>query len=158
MIKMKKFVKILLTLFTVLLCLGGCSQQAQEALAEYDRKHSDQTSGDRVEIEFWYGLGSIAGQTMEEIIEDFNNSQDQVRVIGVAQANYDETYQKLQAAIAADIAPAVVLSDDIVEQSDSQILKPLNDFMGSTMDPDDMYASWKNVMAYSKQLQEDGYV
>ncbi|RAV71629.1 ABC transporter substrate-binding protein [Aerococcus tenax] len=201
MIKMKKFVKILLTLFTALLFLGGCSQQAQEALAEYDRKHSDQASGDRVEIEFWYGLGSIAGQTMEEIIEDFNNSQGQVRVIGVAQANYDETYQKLQAAIAADIAPAVVLSDDIVEQSESQILKPLNDFMDDTMDPDDFlpvfmdlaisdgqvygfpafgttqvmyyrkdilaeagidpdetYASWENVMAYSKQLQEDGYV
>ena len=29
-----------------------------------------------------YGLGSVAGETMEEIINDFNNSQDKVKVTG----------------------------------------------------------------------------
>jgi multiple sugar transport system substrate-binding protein len=62
-----------------------------------------------VEIEFWYGLGGKLGESVEKRIKEFNKSQNEVKVIGVAQGSYDETLQKLQAAIAAKKVPAAVL-------------------------------------------------
>jgi multiple sugar transport system substrate-binding protein len=65
-----------------------------------------------VEIEFWYGLGGKLGENVEKKIEAFNKSQNEVKVIGVAQGSYDETVQKLQAAIAAKKVPAAVLLEN----------------------------------------------
>lgn len=65
---------------------------------------------DPVEIEFWYGLGSEAGNKMEEIIQNFNASQDEVVVTGVAQASYDETDQNVQAAMAAGNVPGAFIA------------------------------------------------
>lgn len=64
---------------------------------------------DPIQIEFWYGLGGKLGENMQKKISDFNASQKDVVVKGVAQASYTETYQALQGAIAARKAPAVVL-------------------------------------------------
>ncbi|MEH7331818.1 ABC transporter substrate-binding protein [Neobacillus drentensis] len=70
---------------------------------------SKSSSDGKVEIEFWYGLGGKLGKGVEKKIKEFNNSQNEVKVIGVAQGDYDETLQKLQAAIAAKKVPAAVL-------------------------------------------------
>jgi multiple sugar transport system substrate-binding protein len=71
---------------------------------------SEKTSADgRIEIEFWYGLGGKLGKNVKKKIKEFNESQDEIRVVGVAQGSYDETEQKLQAAIAAKKVPAAVL-------------------------------------------------
>jgi multiple sugar transport system substrate-binding protein len=64
-----------------------------------------------VEIEFWYGLGGFLGETMETIIQSFNESQNEVRVTGVQQSTYSETAQQIQAAVAANQAPAAALFD-----------------------------------------------
>ena len=63
-----------------------------------------------VEIEFWYGLGSEAGQKMEEIIQNFNDSQSEVSVTGVSQASYSETEQNIQAAMAAGNVPGAFIA------------------------------------------------
>ncbi|WP_245628102.1 ABC transporter substrate-binding protein [Shouchella shacheensis] len=84
-----------------------------------------------VEIEFWYGLGSEAGGKMEEIIEEFNESQEEVIVRGVAQADYSETYQNLQAGLASDTAPAVALLENstVLDLANRGVLAPLNEYM-----------------------------
>lgn len=62
-----------------------------------------------VEIEFWYGLGSEAGAKMEELIQEFNESQTEVKVVGVSQADYSETMQKVQAGMAAKKVPGAFI-------------------------------------------------
>ena len=66
-----------------------------------------------VEIEFWYGLGGNLGDNMKKKIDAFNASQNEVVVKGIVQADYTETEQKLQAAIASKKVPAAVLSANI---------------------------------------------
>lgn len=101
-----------------LLLSAGCSPAAKE-------ESSAGASGDGpVEIEFWYGLGSVAGETMEGIIADFNASQDKVKVTGVQQPSYDETFQKVQAALASKKAPAVFISDNMQELAQRKIIAP----------------------------------
>ena len=62
-----------------------------------------------VEVEFWYAGGKTAVGVVQEIIDDFNASQDKYNVTAVTQADYSETYQKLQAGIAGNAAPDLVL-------------------------------------------------
>lgn len=66
-----------------------------------------------VTIEFWYGLGGKLGENMEALIQKFNASQQEVIVKGIVQADYTETQQKLQAAIATGTVPAAVLSSNV---------------------------------------------
>lgn len=69
--------------------------------------------GKPVTIEFWYGLGGKLGENMESLIQKFNASQQEVIVKGIVQADYSETEQKLQAAIATGQVPAAVLSSNM---------------------------------------------
>ncbi|MCC3374374.1 extracellular solute-binding protein [Cohnella sp. REN36] len=66
-----------------------------------------------VTIEFWYGLGGKLGENMQQLIEKFNASQQEVIVKPVVQADYSETGKKLQAAIASGNVPAAVLSSNV---------------------------------------------
>jgi len=70
----------------------------------------------RVTIQFWYGLGGQLGNDVQQLINQFNRSQDQVFVQGVVQGNYTDTSEKLQSAFAADNVPAVALLGSINPQ------------------------------------------
>ena len=61
---------------------------------------ADVVKDGRVQVTLWYSGGKTAAGVMEEMIGDFNSSQQQYQVTGVQQADYDETYTKLAAAIA----------------------------------------------------------
>ena len=124
MIKKIKILTLIVLIVSLLAaCAGGNSAD----------KTAKDSSGS-VEIDFWYGLGSIAGETMESMIADFNASQDEVVVKGVQQADYGETWQKVQAALAAGNAPAVFIGDVGLADAyggEDGILEPLDEYMAS---------------------------
>lgn len=68
-------------------------------------------SGDAVEIDFWYSGGKTAVNVLAEIVEEFNSSQSQYHINSLTQADYTETYEKLQAGIAGNKAPDMALLD-----------------------------------------------
>lgn len=156
----------------VLIVGVACSDTKEEAGA------SNEKAADKpVEIEFWYGLGSEADKKMKEIIKSFNESQEDVLVKAVPQASYDETYQKLQAAIASDTAPgvfitggkelqdlsrkeAIVSLDEFIEaDSDVEQSDFLDVFIEPTKIEDSIYAlpayGTTQVMYYRKDLYEE---
>ncbi|MDO3410474.1 ABC transporter substrate-binding protein [Saccharibacillus sp. CPCC 101409] len=94
--------------FTLLSACGSQSGDTPSASAS----GAPAESAKPVEIEFWYGLGGNLGENMKKRIDAFNASQDEVIVKGIAQADYGETEQKLQAAIASNDVPAAVLSSN----------------------------------------------
>ena len=89
-----------------------------------------------VQIEFWYGLGGKLGETMEAKIKAFNASQQEVIVTGVAQGSYKETYEALQAAIAAKKAPASVLLSygQMTTLANKKVLASLDEFIKKDKD------------------------
>lgn len=156
---------------------------------------------DPVEIEFWYGLGSEAGQKMESIIQSFNESQAEVVVTGVAQASYTETEQNIQAAMAAGTVPGAFIAgpstthrlataghiqdlteiaaanENFVEENFLEAFMDLskvseglyaipaygttqvmyynqNVYEEAGVDPAEAFASWENLAAASKTIQE----
>jgi multiple sugar transport system substrate-binding protein len=66
-----------------------------------------------ISVELWFAGGKTAVDVLREIVDRFNQSQSEYHVNALSQADYDETYQKLQAAIAGGNAPDVVLLNNI---------------------------------------------
>lgn len=105
--RVAKYLALSLTATFTLGLLAGCGNSSA----------SSADDGKKVQIEFWYGLGSDAGKQMQQMITDFNKSQNKVVVKGVQQADYDTTWQKVQAGLASHQAPAVFLTNSNVIQN-----------------------------------------
>ncbi|WP_019155673.1 ABC transporter substrate-binding protein [Robertmurraya massiliosenegalensis] len=128
---MKKLSLITIIMLLISL-LAACSSGGSSNSASTEDNTGGANHEEAVEIEFWYGLGSVAGETMESIIADFNASQDEVVVKGIQQADYSETWQKVQAAIAAKNAPAVFIADVGIANAyggEEGILQSLDEYM-----------------------------
>lgn len=101
-----KLLALSLTATFTLTLLAGCANNSSNSA----------DSGKKVQIEFWYGLGSDAGKQMQQMITEFNKSQNKVVVKGVQQVDYDTIWQKVQAGLASHQAPAVFLTNSNVIQ------------------------------------------
>lgn len=142
----KKITTLLCLILSLVLLISGCSPSAKELKEEDTAKSTEttttevkeeKTSTEKVKIEFWYGLGSVAGETMEELIAEFNASQDKVEVQGIQQPSYSDTLQKVQAALAANKPPAVFITDVMATLAEKGILSPLDDYMDERTPLDD---------------------
>ncbi|MCD8097497.1 MAG: ABC transporter substrate-binding protein [Lachnospiraceae bacterium] len=109
----KRLIAMLLLSVLTLSSLTGCSSGSSTASAAAGSGSSDESdataSDGAVEVEFWYAGGKTAVNVVQEIVDEFNASQDTYYVTTVTQADYTETYEKLQAAIAGSVAPDLVL-------------------------------------------------
>ncbi|SER02622.1 multiple sugar transport system substrate-binding protein [Lachnospiraceae bacterium NE2001] len=114
------------------------SESDAELSSEVNETNQVAASADgRTEVEFWYAGGKTAVGIVEEIVEDFNNSQDEYFVTTVTQGDYDETYQKLQAGIAGNVAPDVAFLE--VEPAKSLADKDLLTDLSTYIDADDSF-------------------
>ena len=109
----KKLVSVLLASAMAVTALAGCGSKAEgtaDTAANAQAETGDAAeTGDTVDVEFWYSGGKTAVGVVQEIVDSFNASQSKYHVSTVTQADYDETYQKLQAGIAGNAAPDLVL-------------------------------------------------
>ena len=109
----KKLVSVLLASAMAVTVLAGCGSKAEgtaDTAANAQAETGDAAeTGDTVDVEFWYSGGKTAVGVVQEIVDSFNASQSKYHVSTVTQADYDETYQKLQAGIAGNAAPDLVL-------------------------------------------------
>ena len=71
----KKMISLFLCGMMAVTAIVGCGGSGETK--------SEESGSEVVEIEFWYGLGGKLGETMESIINDFNETQDEVKVTGV---------------------------------------------------------------------------
>ncbi len=132
-------------MMVAILLIAGCSSNKETAAKTEDGK---------VKIEFWYGLGGKLGENVEKLITEFNESQDEVTVVGVAQGDYDETVQKLQAAIAAKKVPAAVLleTEPLNAFADKGVLASLSSYI----EKEENFNSDDFVKAFYEQGNIDG--
>ena len=61
--------------------------------------------GKATEITFWYALSSTSGQVFNALVDEFNNSQSDIKVDAVYSGKYADTAQKVTAALAANTLP-----------------------------------------------------
>lgn len=76
-----------------------------------DTKETTTTADGKIQIDFWYSGGKTAVNVFQDIVDEFNASQDTYEIKTTTQADYTETYEKLQAGIAGKKAPDMALLD-----------------------------------------------
>lgn len=152
----KKLVTLLMVSAMAASVLTGCGS-SQAASADESAEAESASSGDKVEVEFWYAGGKTAVNVIQEIVDSFNESQDQYYVTTVTQADYEETYQSLQAGIAGNAAPDLVLLnvDAARSLSDKELLA---DLTSMTEEDSEFSAEDYLTVFYEQGVDDNGKV
>lgn len=66
---------------------------------------------DKIEIKYWYAFGGNIEKTNLALVEEFNNSQDEIHVTAEYQGSYEDLHAKTQAAFVAGNGPNVTLNE-----------------------------------------------
>jgi len=88
-----------------------------------------------VEIQFWHGLTQPLGGMLEGIAEDFNRSQNRVRVVASFRGAYPETMVAAIAAFRAGTAPQIVQMFEVgtgTMMAAGRAIKPLHELLAET--------------------------
>ena len=105
---------------------------------------------DPVKIEFWHSMGSATGELVQQLVKEFNESQDEVYVDCIYQGDYTTAGTKVQAAIAGGNAPHVMQTEltRIGIYATQDLLLDLTPYAEN--DPDfDVDALYPGLMDYS---------
>ena len=87
----KKIASILLMTTVASSVLSACGTNS----STNSQSSAGSEAGNKVEVEFWYAGGKTAVNVVQDIIDEYNASQDTYHVKAVTQADYGETYEKL---------------------------------------------------------------
>ena len=133
----------------------GTNQEGEVASQDVAQAESQGSEGgEKVEIEFWYGLGGELGEHMEQMVTDFNKSQDEIHVTTSVQGDYSETMQKLQAAFADGNVPEVVILSS--EQADAVARKGMVTSLQPYIDADPEFNIDDLISTFREQGTYDG--
>ena len=78
---------------------------------------------------FWHAMGGNTTNVVNQMVEDFNKSQDTIEVEAIYQGTYDDLLSKLKASMGTDSGPTIVQVYEIGTGSmiDSQAITPMQD-------------------------------
>lgn len=143
----KKVVSILLLCTMGVSLISGCGTAKQA--------EATKTADGKVEVDFWYSGGKTAVNVVQDIVDEFNESQDKYEIKTTTQADYTETYEKLQAGIAGNNAPDLALLD--VDKSRNLSAKNLIEDLSSYVEEDaDFNADDFLPVFYNQGMDENG--
>ncbi len=77
------------------------------AVVTFNKNQAMYTSDGRIIVEFWHAMGAVHAGTLNEIIDNFNASQDKYHVQAINQGRYNSLSQKLIASTYAGRNPAI---------------------------------------------------
>ena len=121
----KRIVSALLVCVLGMSFVTGCGNK-EAAVAE-----ATKTADGKIQLDLWYSGGKTAVNVFQEIVDAFNESQDTYEVKTTTQADYTETYEKLQAGIAGKKAPDMALLDTDKSRNLSQknLIADINEYV-----------------------------
>ncbi|OOB78577.1 MAG: ABC transporter substrate-binding protein [Epulopiscium sp. Nuni2H_MBin001] len=101
---MKKLASLLLLGITTLSMLTGCSSSADQTAS---------ATSTAVDLVFWHSMSGTAGTAIDELVEQFNNSQDEITVKAEYQGAYDDALTKLKSSALGNSGPDIMQLYDI---------------------------------------------
>lgn len=147
--RLKKFAATCLIGITMMSTLTGCGSKTNAS------ENSASNGSSPIEIDFWYSGGKTAVGVFSDIVREFNESQSTYHVNEVTQADYTETYEKLQAGIAGKNAPDMALLD--VDKSRNLANKGLVADINPFIEADSSFEKEDYLeVFYNQGLAEDG--
>jgi sn-glycerol 3-phosphate transport system substrate-binding protein len=74
-------------------------------------------AAEAIEIEFWHAMADDLGAVVQTLVDQYNASQDNVKVNATFQGSYDDTYNALLASFEAGTAPNITQNFDLAAQT-----------------------------------------
>jgi sn-glycerol 3-phosphate transport system substrate-binding protein len=141
---MKKIVSILT--LGILLLLTACS--SSDTTTEASTENAKSTNDEKQIVTFWHSMSGAGQETLNSIVEDFNQSQDKITVNAEFQGTYDEALTKFNAVAGTDSAPTMIQTFEIGTKSmiNSGNIIPIQEFVDQ--DDYDMSGLEKNITNY----------
>ena len=73
----------------------------------------NQATGDVTELTFWHSMGGKGGEAIASLVEEFNSSQEGIKVVAEYQGAYDDAINKLKSSALGNSGPDVMQVYDI---------------------------------------------
>lgn len=88
-------------------------------------------TGENTEITFWHSMGGKGGEAINSLVEEFNNSQDEITVVAEYQGSYDDSINKLKSSALSNSGPDIMQLYDIGTKwmIDSEYAIPMQDMI-----------------------------
>ncbi|TDO94642.1 carbohydrate ABC transporter substrate-binding protein (CUT1 family) [Halanaerobium saccharolyticum] len=114
-------------------------------------------AAEEVTIDFWHAMGGHNLEVVNTLVEEFNNSQDQVEVKAQYTGSYNDTLTKTQSAVQTGTAPNIIQIYEIGTQMmlDSGIIMPIED-LGKEVAGDNSFDWDKFLVPVSNYYTIDG--
>lgn len=103
---------------------------------------------DAVEVEFWHGMGGGLGDTLEELVADYNDSQNDYVVQPEYQGSYEELLTQFRNVGGTDTSPAMVQMFEVGTKYmiDSGYINPIQEWIDR--DDYDIDQLEENILSY----------
>lgn len=111
--------------------------EVEEAEPAEEMAEQEPAAEGQITLEFWHAMGGELGELVNELVQRFNENQDQIVVNATFQGSYDDTYNALLAAFDTGGEPNIVQNFDLASQTmiDTGRLIPAYQLMGDDFDP-----------------------
>lgn len=164
---MKKSVSFLLAAAMVLAAFSGCSSSGaasapaastggDASAAASDAAGSEEGgSTGKTTIQFWHSMSGTNGDLTNQLVADFNASQDEIEVVATYQGGYADAAAKAEQAIYAGQAPDILqVAQDNVGRlaANGQFIDLLPYMEQDGIDPNDFVEAFVKDAYYDDQL------
>ncbi len=137
---LQRLLALLLTLAMVAAACGGddgsddteasedTAEESEDTAEEADEPADDSdeeaaeaedegAAGDAITLQFWHAMADDLGAVVDELVDGYNASQDEVFVEATFQGTYDDTYNALLASFETGTEPNIVQNFDLAAQT-----------------------------------------
>ncbi len=134
------FACLCLLMVVLTACGGGSGQTASgngtaEAASTSASGNADQAETkdgkEPVKVVWWHAMSGELGTVVDELVKQFNESQDEVQVEAVFQGTYDENLNKLKTALGSGTGPTLIQNYEIGSRFmiDTGAITPMQQFI-----------------------------
>jgi sn-glycerol 3-phosphate transport system substrate-binding protein len=123
-----------LVLAVLMIFLAACNvnmgESAESKKPEVAKPGATPVSGTK-KVVFWHAMGGSNTKVVEQMVTDYNASQDKIKVEAVYQGSYDDLLSKLKASMGTSEGPSVVQMYEIGSRFmiDSKAITPMQNFI-----------------------------
>ncbi|NEE00739.1 ABC transporter substrate-binding protein [Phytoactinopolyspora halotolerans] len=122
-------------------CAGGVSEDDDDSgggMGQVDISPPGKFSGRDINIVMWSAMGGVGGETLDALVEEFNESQEDIYAEVQFQGDYHESSSKLTAALQAGEIPDVMMLADTFwgRYLLNDVLEPLTDYLDDELNRD----------------------
>ena len=141
------FLSCMMFVFTILAACSNSSGSDTEENDSNNENAEEQTTGP-TEVTFWHAMSGPLQESLDKIVTDYNNSQDDYIVKAEFQGTYEELLPKLRSVGGTKDAPAIVQVFEVGTKYmiDSGFIEPMQTFIDK--DNYDISQLEKNILNY----------